>query len=109
MDMNNYRPISMLSHINKILETIISKQIKSFLKKHNILYEYQYGFRENRSTNHALIEIVDSIKLSIDKGKLVGGIFVDLTKAFDTVNHETLLEKLNNVGIRGTLNKLIES
>ena len=61
-DMNNYRPISILSHLNKIFETIISKQIKNYLQKHNILYKYQYGFRENHSTDHAVIELVDSIK-----------------------------------------------
>ena len=108
-DMNNYRPISILSHLNKIFETIISKQIKIFLKKQNILYRYQYGFRENHSTDHALINIVDSIKISIDEGKLAGGIFVDLTKAFYTVNHSILLEKLDNMGIRGIPHKLMKS
>ena len=108
-DMNNFRPISILSHINKIFETIISNQIKNFLKKHNILYKYQYGFRESHSTDHALIEIVDSIKFSIDDNKLAGGIFVDLTKAFDTVNHSILLEKLSAMGIRGIPHKLLES
>ena len=108
-NMNNFRPISILSHINKIFETIISNQIKNFLKKHGILYKYQYGFRENHSTDHALIEIVDSIKLTIDDDKIAGGIFVDLTKAFDTVNHSILLEKLNVMGIRGIPHKLMES
>ena len=76
---------------------------------HGIKYKYQYGFRENHSTDHALIEIVDSIKLTIDDDKIAGGIFVDLTKAFDTVNHSILLEKLNIMGIRGIPHKLMES
>ena len=108
-DMNNYRPISILTHINKIFETIICNQMKNFFNKHNIFYKYQYGFRENHSTDHALIEIVDGIKHAIDNTKLAGGIFVDLTKAFDTVNHKILLEKLRNLGIRGIPNKLLES
>ena len=108
-DMNNYRPISILTHMNKIYETIICNQLKSFLNKHNVFYKYQYGFREKHSTDHALIEIVDGIKLAIDDSKLAGGIFVDLKKAFDTVNHKILLEKLAQLGIRGIPNKLIES
>ena len=83
--------------------------MKSFLNKHNIFYKYQYGFREKHSTDHALIEIVDGIKLAIDSSKLAGGIFVDLSKAFDTVNHRILLEKLHHLGIRGIPNKLLES
>ena len=108
-DMNNYRPISILTHINKIFEQLICKQMKSFLTKHNVYYDYQYGFREKHSTEHALIEITDSIKCALDSKQLVCGIFVDLKKAFDTVNHKILLEKLNKVGIRGTDNNLISN
>ncbi|CAL4122229.1 unnamed protein product, partial [Meganyctiphanes norvegica] len=107
--MNNYRPISILSHLNKVYETIICEQMKSFLNKQNVFYKYQYGFREKHSTDHALIEIMDGIKIAIDGKKLAGGIFVDLKKAFDTVNHKILLEKLKHAGIRGCPNKLIES
>ena len=83
--------------------------MKSFLNKQNVFYKYQYGFREKHSTDHALIEIMDGIKIAIDGKKLAGGIFVDLKKAFDTVNHKILLEKLKHAGIRGRPNKLIES
>ena len=106
---SNYRPISVLSCINKILEKIIYKRIYEFLEKQNILYEFQYGFRKGHSTEHALIEIVDKIKLAMDSNELTCGIFLDLSKAFDTVNHETLIYKLDHYGIRGPANNLLKS
>ena len=106
---SNYRPISVLSCINKILEKIIYKRIYEFLEKQNILYEFQYGFRKGHSTEHALIEIVDKIKLAMDNNELTCGIFLDLSKAFDTVNHETLIYKLDHYGIRGPANNLLKS
>ena len=77
-----------------------------YLTQSNILYKYQFGFRQNHSTTQALIEITDNLKESMDKKKTTCGIFLDLTKAFDTVNHKILLNKLFNYGIRGTANKL---
>ena len=68
--------------------------MKSFIDKHNIFYKYQFGIRENHSTNHALIEIMEGIKLAIDTSKLTGKIFVDLTKAFNTVNLDTVNHKI---------------
>ena len=106
---SNYRPISVLSCINKIFEKIISKRIYNFLEKYNILYEFQYGFRQGHSTSHALVEIVDKIKFAMDNNEMTCGIFLDLSKAFDTVNHEILLNKLDHYGIRGPTLKLLKS
>ena len=94
-DPSNYRPISILSSINKVFEKLLYRRLYDHFTKLNILYDYQYGFRQNHSTNQALIEIIDYLGSSIDEGKQVCGIFLDLTKAFDTVDHDILLKKLH--------------
>ena len=76
------------------------KRIYQFLEDHNILYKNQFGFRKKNSTAHSLIDISEHIKESIDNGKYGCGIFIDLKKAFDTVNHSILLSKLEHYGIR---------
>ena len=90
-DVSNYRPISLLSIFDKIIEKIVHKNLYFFLEAHNILFKNQFGFRRHNSTTHALIQITELIKKSIDKGKYGCGIFIDLGKAFVTVNHEILL------------------
>ena len=88
---------------------MLHKRLTQFFEKHCILFIYQYGFRKLHSTTLALIEITDKIKTSIDEGKYVMGIYLDLTKAFDTVDHEILLHKLSIYGIRGHTNDFFRS
>ena len=102
-DLNNFRPISLLSIFDKITEKILHLKLYRFLESNNILFQQQYGFRKNNSTAYALIQITEQIKESIDKGKFGCGIFIDLRKAFNTVNHEILLLKLEHYGIRGLI------
>ena len=88
---SNYRPISLLSILDKRLEKITCVRLKQFLKKHNILSQYQFGFRENHSTSHALIDVAEYVYKSLDDNKLVFGVYIDLKNAFDTVDRDILL------------------
>lgn len=105
----NYRPISLLSNINKIFEKIIHKRVYDFMEKHKLIYPNQFGFRQFHSTVHALTYMTESIRSSIDDNKFVAGIFIDLQKAFDTVDHDILLKKLDHYGIRGLANNWFRS
>jgi hypothetical protein len=108
-EFSNYRPISLLPNFSKILEKIMFNRLSEFLNKHEILYEQQYGFRQNFSTDLALLELSDKIAESIDAKKYTIGIFVDLSKAFDTLNHGILLQKLFRYGIRGIANNWFQN
>ena len=99
---NNYRPISLLSNLNKILEKLMFTRAYNFLEKNNIIYKLQFGFRKKHSTNRALIDITENIWKALDNGKFACGIFIDLQKVFDTVNHNILINKLNHYGIRSS-------
>ena len=101
-NVNNYRPISLLSIFDKIVEKIMHSRLYEFLIEHKILHPKQFGFRKNNSTSYALLEISEKIKETIDKNKYGCGVFIDLRKAFDTVNHKILLNKMEHYGIRGT-------
>ena len=101
-DPNNYRPISTLSPFAKVLERLVYDQLELFLTKKKLIYDYQFGFRKGYSTEQAILEITDNIKTSIDNKEITCGVFLDFSKAFDTINHQILLRKLYKYGIRGT-------
>ena len=109
LDHLNYRPISLLSVFSKIYEKLIYLRIYSYLEKNNLIYTRQFGFRGGYSTNHAIISITEYIRELLDKGETVCGVFVDLEKAFDTVHHDILCEKLEFYGLRGKVNTLLKS
>ena len=98
---SNYRPISLLPIFSKIFEKLMHKRLYSFLEMHETLFEMQFGFRTGHSTEHALVSLSEKIKCTLDSGNVGCGIFIDLQKAFDTVNHRILLQKLEHYGIRG--------
>ena len=100
-DMNNYRTISTFPIISKLLEKSIHKQLMDHLERNNLLSDAQFGYRKKRSTDIATTLFVDNIRKNFDMGKLIGVIFIDLTKAFDTVSHSVLLFKRSAYGIKG--------
>ena len=108
-DPSNYRPIASLPYLSKIFERCLHNRIISFLDKYSVLSRFQFGFRKNRTTSDALVELTESIYRSLDNNFHHCCISLDLKKAFDTVDHDILLNKLRYYGIRGTPLKLLRS
>ena len=105
----NYRPISLLPVFSKILEKIVYKRLYYHLTLNSILVKEQFGFRYNSTTETAIFTLINNILLSLNNRILVGGLFCDLQKAFDCVNHNILLAKMEFYGITGVANRLMES
>ena len=97
--MENYRPISLLPCISKIFEKVVYTQVYSYFVRESLFYISQYGFRKYHSTEHACLEFLDKVMCDLDKGETPISVFIDLSKAFDTINHQILLNKLRYYGL----------
>ena len=99
LDVSNYRPVSVLNCVSKILEKCIYVQIDNYLTHKGLIYQYQSGFRSGFSTETCLIYLTDFIRSQVSEGKFVGMLLLDVQKAFDSVNHQILCRKLEAMGI----------
>ena len=105
----NYRPISILNSLNKVFERLLHTQLYKYLEINELLPHFQYGYRKNNNTCHAILDFTKEIETVLDNNEAAVSVFMDLSKAFDTVDKSILCEKLNKLGIRGVNNKLIEN
>ena len=108
-DMSSYRPISLLPALGKLFEKILSSRLISYFDHFNLLSPHQFGFRAKFSTEHAILDIYEKLLKNLDDGLSSCAIFLDLAKAFDSVSHDILLQKLEKYGIRGNVLRLFTS
>ena len=108
-DKSNYRPITILPVLSKVFEKAVHSQLYNYIQTNNLLSANQFGFRPGRSTDVALTQLTENILDRLDNGLVTGAVFLDLKKAFDTVNHELSLSKLKSVGLDTTAAEWFES
>ena len=108
-NLTNYRPISCLPALSKVIEKIVFKQLYNYLLINNILYKNQFGFQPGKSTLHPLVHILNYIAEAFNNNEIVVGVFLDFRKAFDLVDHKILLTKLKKIGIRNVNLKWFEN
>jgi hypothetical protein len=99
---DNYRPIALVNSFSKILEKMVAIDLSNHLDRNNLLYKHQYGFQRGKSVEHNLIQVTNYIGQALNQGKWCIGVFLDLKKAFDTVQHDILLKKFEKFGVRDT-------
>ena len=105
----NYRPISILNSLNKVFERLLHKQLYDYLESNELLPTFQYGYRKQHSTCHATLDFTKEIESVLDSNEVAVSVFMDLSKAFDTVDKTILCQKLHKLGISGINNKLLEN
>ena len=109
LEISNYRPVSILPIFSKILGRLMQLRLVKFLEDNKIIYKHQFGFQKNNSTSQAVLDLFSNIIKAIDEGKYACSVFLDFAKAFDTVNHDILIDKLEHYGIRGLANNWFKS